>query len=78
MVIPTSDVPQNLASQMTHWAQLIIFPSAGIMALPALFNRDFKHVFAISAIAGVISAFVFDAHGVQTFFTGLSHSVFSS
>lgn len=78
MDIPNADVAQNLAGQMTHWAKLIIFPSAGIMVFPALLSRDFKHVGSVAVIALVTAAFIFDGHGIQTFSTGLAHDVFSS
>jgi hypothetical protein len=75
MSIPTADVAQNLAGQLTHWAGLIIVPTAAIMALPALFRRDIGHALVILVIVLVVGAFAFDAHGVQNFVTSVSKTV---
>lgn len=69
------DVAQNLADQLKHWAELITIPTAGLVALPALFRRDVGHAVVILVIVLIVGAFVFDAGGVQNMVQTVANGV---
>jgi hypothetical protein len=70
-----TDAAQQLASQLLHWAGLIIIPIAALVALPALFRRDVGHALVVLVIVVVVGAFAFDPGGVQTFVTGVANTI---
>jgi hypothetical protein len=70
-----NDAAQALASQLLHWAGLIIIPIAALVALPALFRRDVGHALVVLVIVVVVGAFAFDPTGVQSFVTGVANTI---
>jgi hypothetical protein len=70
-----TDVATNLSGQMLHWASLILIPTAAIMALPALFKRDFGHAFVTLGLVLLVGALAFDPNGVKTLVEGLTQKI---
>jgi hypothetical protein len=70
-----SDPAQNLANELTHWAELVVIPIAALVALPALARRDVGQAFVVLIILVIVGAFAFDGPGVQRFVVTIANSV---
>ena len=69
----TSDVGRNLGRELRSWGTALLFGVAALVAIPALFRRDFKEALGILAIVILVGGFVFAPETVRAVLTDLWH-----
>ena len=70
-VADTSDVGRNLGRELKSWGSALLFGVAALVAIPALFRRDFKEALAILAIVILVGGFVFAPDTVRAVLTDI-------
>jgi hypothetical protein len=67
----TSEVGRNLGRELKSWGAALLFGVAGLVAIPALFRRDFKEALGILAIVILVGGFVFAPETVRAVLTDI-------
>ena len=67
----TSEVGRNVGRELKSWGTALLFGVAGLVAIPALFRRDFKEALGIVAIVMLVGGFVFAPDTVRAVLTDL-------
>jgi hypothetical protein len=67
----TSDIGRNLGRELRSWGTALLFGVAALVAIPALFRRDFKEALGILAIVILVGGFVFAPETVRAVLTDL-------
>jgi len=70
-VADTSDVGRNLGRELKSWGSALLFGVAALVAIPALFRRDFKEALGILAIVMLVGGFVFAPETVRAVLTDI-------
>ena len=67
----TSEVGRNLGRELKSWGSALLFGVAALVAIPALFRRDFKEALGILAIVILVGGFVFAPETVRAVLTDI-------
>ena len=70
-VADTSDIGRNLGRELKSWGSALLFGVAALVAIPALFRRDFKEALVIVAIVILVGGFVFAPDTVRAVLTDI-------
>lgn len=70
-VADTSDVGRNLGRELKSWGSALLFGVAALVAIPALFRRDFKEALVILGIVVLVGGFVFAPETVRAVLTDI-------